>query len=110
MKSVKRLSPMGDIVIVKPMEEDDMTVGSIIIPDMGKDKPLMGEVVAVGPGKHQPSGFFLETTLKAGQIVLIPKFGAQVVTIQEDDYSQTDYYVTPEQKIICVVEKDEEDE
>ena len=104
METVKSLRPLGDVIIVKPVEEDDVTVGNIIIPDMGKDQPIMGEVVAVGPGKHQPSGFFLETVLSIGQIVLIPSFGAKVITLRQDDYTQEEYYAIPEQNVICVVE------
>ena len=51
-------------VIVKPIEEEESVYGNIIVPDMGKEKNLKGEVVSIGPGYYSGMGHFIETTLK----------------------------------------------
>ena len=50
------IKPLSDRVVVKPLEQDEVKQGSIIIPDTAKEKPMQGEVVAVGPGKVSDSG------------------------------------------------------
>ena len=47
----KKLYPKNDRILLKPIDEGEQTYGSIVIPDMGKEKPEMGEVIAVGPGR-----------------------------------------------------------
>ena len=56
-------------VLVKPIEEDESTYGNIVVPDMGKEKNLKGEVVSVGPGSHSVTGTFIETVIKEGDIL-----------------------------------------
>ena len=58
------LEALFDAVIVKPIENEEVTYGGIIVPDMGKELNEVGEVLAVGPGKHTHSGEFLKTTIK----------------------------------------------
>ena len=71
----QELSANSDRVIVKPVESGEERFGSIIIPDMGKEKPEMGEVVSVGPGRQSEFGQFIRVEAKVGDIVLIPKIG-----------------------------------
>ncbi len=63
--------PLGDRVLVKPLEEKEVKKGGIIIPDTAKEKPQEGEVVALGTGKLDESGKKIEFTVKKGDKVLI---------------------------------------
>jgi chaperonin GroES len=60
--------------------------GNIVVPDMGKEKPEMGKVLAVGPGRITPDGNLVPNQIKVGQIVLVPKFGAQTVVVENETY------------------------
>jgi len=75
-----------DAVIVKPLEEQEETYGSIIVPDAGKDRNIHGEVIAVGPGKHTVTGEFIETTTKIGEIVVLPTMGFTKLQHKGDEY------------------------
>ena len=75
-----------DAVIVKPLEEQEETYGSIIVPDAGKDRNIHGEVIAVGPGKHTVTGEFLETTTKIGETVILPTMGFTKLQHKGDEY------------------------
>ncbi len=75
-----------DAVIVKPLEEQEETYGSIIVPDAGKDRNVHGEVVAVGPGKHTVTGEFLETSTKIGETVILPTMGFTKLQHKGDEY------------------------
>ena len=63
-----RLKPVNDKIVVKPTEKDEVetTAAGIILPDTAKEKPQIGEVVAVGPGKSSDSGTLLKMSLKKG--------------------------------------------
>ena len=78
--------PLGDKIIIAPQEEGEQTYGSIIVPDMGKEKPEMGKVLAVGPGRVSTDGTLIPNKLKTGVIVMVPKFGAQTVVVENETY------------------------
>lgn len=88
-------------VIVKPIEEEESVHGNIVVPDMGKDKNLKGEVVSVGPGYYTQMGNFIETTVKVGDIVLLPQMGPSKM-----DYEGEEYYMIEENKILGVIENE----
>ena len=75
-----------DAVIVQPLEEQEETYSSIIVPDAGKDRNIHGEVIAVSPGKHTVTGEFIETTTKIGEIVVLPTMGFTKLQHKGDDY------------------------
>ena len=75
-----------DAVIVQPLEEQEETYGSIIVPDAGKDRNVHGKVIAVGPGKHTVTGEFIETTTKIGEIVVLPTMGFTKLQHKGDEY------------------------
>ena len=75
-----------DAVIVKPLEKQEETYGSIIVPDAGKDRNIHGEVIAVGPGKHTVTGEFLETSTKIGETVILPTMGFTKLQHKGDEY------------------------
>ena len=71
-----KLKAVFDAIFVKPLEEEETTYGSIIVPDMGKEKHITGDVISVGPGRRSLlSGEFIPTTLKVGDRVLLPQTG-----------------------------------
>ena len=60
--------------------------GNIIVPDAGQEKPEIGKVLAVGVGRVSTNGTLIENTLEVGDTVIVPKFGAQVVVIENETY------------------------
>ena len=60
--------------------------GNIIVPDAGQEKPEMGKVLAVGVGRVSTNGTLIENTLEVGDTVIVPKFGAQVVVVENETY------------------------
>ena len=86
--------------IVKQIEQDESTYGTIVVPDMGKEKNLRGEVVSVGPGYYTAMGNFIETIVKVGDEVLLPSMGATKM-----DYAGEEYLMIEENKILGIVEK-----
>ena len=78
--------PLGDRVVLLPIDEEEQQYGSIIVPDMGKEKPEMGEVLAVGEGRVTNNGAIIQNELKKGQIVMVPKFGVQMVVVEGETY------------------------
>lgn len=89
---------MNDRVLIKPIDEGEQTYGNIIIPDMGKERPEMGEVIAVGPGRVSEFGGFVPVNVSVGDIVLVPKIGSLRVEFEGDEY-----YVTPDREILAVI-------
>ena len=87
-------------VIIKPIEEEESVHGNIVVPDMGKDKNLKGEVVSVGPETHTSMGHFIETTVKVGDTVLLPSMGPTKM-----DWNGEEYYMIQENQILGIVEK-----
>ena len=80
------IEPLGDRIVLLPVDEGEQQYGSIIVPDMGKEKPEMGEVLAVGEGRVTNDGAIIKNQLKECQIVMVPKFGAQMVTVEGETY------------------------
>ena len=78
--------PLGDKIVILPQEEGEHTYGNIVVPDMGKEKPEMGKVLAVGPGRVSTDGTLIPNKLRKGQTVMVPKFGAQVVVVENETY------------------------
>ena len=78
--------PLSDKVVILPVEEGEQTYGNIIIPDAGQEKPEMGKVLAVGPGRISTDGTLIPNRLEVGQTIIVPKFGAQVVVVENETY------------------------
>lgn len=77
-----KIQPLGDRVLVKPLDEKEQkSGGGIIIPDTAKEKPQEGEVIALGTGKKDDDGKAVEFTVKAGDKVLISKYGGTEIKI-----------------------------
>jgi chaperonin GroES len=78
--------PLGDRVLVQPLEESEVKKGGIIIPDTAKEKPQEGKVVALGTGKVDDNGKKVEFTVKKGDKVLISKYGGTEIKIEGDSF------------------------
>lgn len=75
----KRLTPIGDKIMVKPMEGISKTKAGLFIPDNAKDTPLCGEVLAAGPGRISEQGILMPMPIKEGMTILYTRYaGAQV--------------------------------
>ena len=75
-----KIRPLGDRVLVEPIEEKEQTVGGIIIPDSAKEKPMQGKVIAVGK-KTDKDGKEIAFDVKPGDMVMLPKYGGTEVKI-----------------------------
>jgi len=80
------IKPLADRVVIKPLETEEKKQGSIIIPDTAKEKPMQGEVVAVGPGKISESGQKVTMEVKKGDKVLYGKYSGTEVSVDGKDY------------------------
>ena len=78
--------PLGDKIVILPQEEGEQMYGNIIVPDAGGEKPEIGIVLAVGPGRVSTNGVLIKNKLKKGDTVMVPKFGAQVVIVENETY------------------------
>jgi len=86
--------------IVKAIEQDESTYGTIVVPDMGKEKNINAEVISVGPGWYTAMGTFIETIVKVGDKVVLPSMGATKM-----DYDGEEYLMIEENKILGIIEK-----
>jgi|SRR5690606_13914669 chaperonin GroES len=77
--------PLHDRVLVRRIEAEEKTAGGIIIPDTAKEKPMEGEVVAVGPGARDDSGKLVELAVKTGDRILFGKWSGTEVRISGED-------------------------
>ena len=82
---MSKLRPVNGNVILRPIEEEEQMAGNIIIPDMGKERPEMGEIIAISNVYNFNKGEYAPTTLEVGMKVLIPKMGAQSITIEGEE-------------------------
>lgn len=94
-----KVKPLGDRVLVKPVEEDEQVKGGIIIPDTAKEKPQRGAVVAVGDGKADDSGNKIALSVKSGDTVLYGKYAGTEIRLEDEDY-----LIMSEGDILAVIE------
>ena len=78
-----KIQPLGDRVVVKPLEPESKTNGGIVLPDTVKEKPQEGEVIAVGKGKVLDSGAIQALEVKAGDRVLYGKYSGSEITTKD---------------------------
>jgi len=96
-----KIKPLHNHIVIKQQDETETMYGNIIVPDLGKEKPLMGEVVAVGAGTFSVTGAWLSTTVKVGEIVVFPAFGGTKMTIDGEEF-----VVMKEQDLLAILEKE----
>jgi chaperonin GroES len=95
-----KIRPLQDRVIVKRVKEEEKTKGGIIIPDTAKEKPVEGEVVAVGSGKTLDDGTVRKPEVKAGDRILFGKYSGTEVKIEGEEH-----LILREDDILGVIEK-----
>ena len=87
------LKPLGNRVVVEPLEQEEITAGGIVLPDTAKEKPQKGTIVAVGPGDRDEDGDRIALDVKVGDVVLYAKYsgteikvdGKKVLILRESD-------------------------
>ena len=97
--------PLGDKIVILPQEEGEQTYGNIIIPDAGGERPEMGTVLAVGPGRISTDGTLIPNRLEAGVTVMVPKFGAQVAVVENETY-----LIAGESDVLGIIKQKEDNE
>ena len=95
-----KIKPLHNHIVIKQQDETETMYGNIVVPDMGKEKPLMGEVIAVGPGTYSVTGTWLETQIKVGETVVFPAFGGTKMNIGD-----AEYIVMKENDLLAILEK-----
>jgi len=93
--------PLGDRVLVKRLEEEEVIKGGIIIPDTAKEKPQRGQVVAVGLGRLDDDGKRIPLDVKAGDSILFGKYAGNEVTIGDEEY-----LIMREDDVLAIVEEE----
>ncbi|MCX7823349.1 MAG: co-chaperone GroES [Syntrophobacterales bacterium] len=95
-----KLRPLNDRVVVKRIEEEQKTAGGIIIPDTAKEKPIQGEIIAVGTGKLMEDGSRRPLDVKVGDRVLFGKYAGTEVKVGVEEF-----LIMREEDILAVIEK-----
>jgi chaperonin GroES len=84
--SVSTVKPLGDRVFVKVSASEEKTAGGIFLPDTAKEKPQVGEIAAVGPGKRGDDGTRQEIEVKVGDKVLYSKYAGTDIKLGSEEY------------------------
>ncbi|HZT17149.1 MAG TPA: co-chaperone GroES [Gaiellaceae bacterium] len=79
------LKPLGDRLIVEVLEEEETTVGGIVLPDTAKEKPQRGRVLAVGPGARDDNGDHVPMDLEEGDEIIFSKYGGTEIKLGTDE-------------------------
>ena len=93
------IKPLGDRILVKPLEQEEEQIGGIIIPDTAKEKPQEGEVIAIGPGRMLESGERQPISVAVGSKILYGKYSPT-----EIKYDNVEYLIVREDDILAVLE------
>ena len=93
-----KIKPLGDRVLVEPVDAKEVTKGGIILPDSAQEKPQEGKVISVGTGKLDEAGKVIPFNVKKGDIVLMPKYGGTEVKVGDKEYQ-----IVREDDILAVV-------
>ena len=80
------IKPLGDRIVVKPLEAENKSKGGIVLPDTAKEKPQEGEVIAVGNGKVLDEGKRIALEVKAGDRVLFSKYSGNDIKLDNEEY------------------------
>lgn len=100
---MKRIKPLNDYVVLRPIQNSTNKVGNIIVPDLGNEKPILAEVVALSEGIYNwRTGVYKNHEIKIGDTVVIPKLGSQVITIDNEEF-----YLCQSQQLLAVLNNDQ---
>jgi chaperonin GroES len=75
------LKPLGNRVVVEPVEQDEVTPGGIVLPETAKEKPQKGKVLSIGPGERDDNGKYIPMDVKAGDTVLYAKYSGTEIKL-----------------------------
>ncbi len=81
-----KISPLFDFVLIKPLTAETRTPSGIVLPDSAKEKPQVGEVMAIGPGAHNPDGKLIPMVVKKGDKVMYKKWGGNEVKVNMEEW------------------------
>ena len=93
------LRPLGDRLIVEPIEQEDTTASGIILPETAKEKPQQGKVLAAGPGRRDDDGKRIKMDVQEGDTVLYAKYAGTEVKLDD-----TKYLIFKETDVLAIVE------
>ncbi|MEM9908109.1 MAG: co-chaperone GroES [Cyanobacteria bacterium P01_D01_bin.44] len=96
--SVSTVTPLGDRVLIKVSQSEEKTAGGILLPDTAKEKPQIGEITSVGPGKRNDDGSRQAPEVKIGDKVLYSKYAGTDIK-----FGGEDYVLLSEKDILAVV-------
>ena len=99
MTGNKNLKPLFDNILIRPLSEESRTPSGIVLPDSVKEKPQVGEVMEVGPGRQTDEGKLIPVSIKKGQKVLYKKWGGNEVKVGTEEWM-----IIEEKDIMAVVE------
>ena len=77
-----KLKPLGNRVVVEPVEQEDVTAGGIVLPETAKEKPQKGTVLSVGPGERDDEGKFVPMEVSEGDKVLFAKYSGTEIKVE----------------------------
>ena len=93
------LKPLGDRLIVEPIEQEDTTASGIILPETAKEKPQKGKVLAAGPGRRDDDGDRIEMDVEEGDTVLYAKYAGTEIKVEDKKY-----LILKETDVLAIVE------
>ena len=105
---MKRLQPIGTHVLVVPFNEERITEGGIIIPETAREKPLVGVVLAAGPGKVRKDGSLIPMDCKVGDWVAFSRYANMEMVF--DPVQGKQYKIIHDDHIVCKFDKEENDD
>jgi chaperonin GroES len=80
-----KLEPMSDRLVVKPIEQEEVTKSGLVLPDTAKEKPQEGKVLAVGPGRMSEDGKRIPMDVKVGDTVIYAKYGGTEIKVEGEE-------------------------
>jgi chaperonin GroES len=95
---MSKFSPVSDKLICLPLEQDEVSAGGIILPELSDQKTLKARVVVAGKGFWAAPGLFIETTIKEGDVILYQRFAAQTF-----EYDDLEYQIVQERDVLTVI-------
>ena len=93
------LKPLGDRLIVEPIEQEEMTASGIVLPETAKEKPMQGKVLAAGPGARKDDGSRAQLDVTVGDTVLYAKYAGTEVKLGDEKY-----LILKETDVLAIVE------
>jgi chaperonin GroES len=94
----KNLQAKNDRVIIKPVDMTENMYGNIIVPDLGSERPEIGEVISVGPGRTSEFGGWIQPSSNVGDLVMVPRIGTIRVEFESEEY-----YIVPDKEILATI-------